>query len=72
MLEEGGNTYDNGYSQIGFFTSGILKIFGQDRRTTHMERVNNSKNTITIYISDLVIAHTNIQCDKTKDKSVNP
>ena len=72
MLEEVGNTYGNGYSQIGLFTSGILKIFVEDRRPAHMERVNNSKNTITIYISDLVIAHTNIQSDKTKDKSVNP
>ena len=48
------------------------KSFGEDRITAHMERVNNSKNTITIYISDLVIAHTNMQSDKTKDKSVNP
>ena len=51
-----------------YFTSIILKIFIEDRRTIHTERINNNRNSVTMLPSDIVMARTTVQSDKANDK----
>ena len=50
------------------FASAILKILVEDRRTAHTERINYSRNIVTMYPGDIIIARTAIQSDKATDK----
>ena len=50
------------------FTTSILKILIEDRRTTNTERITNSRNIFTMHPGDIVMAHTAVQSDKSKDK----
>ena len=49
------------------FASEILKILVNDHRTTLTERINTTRNIITMYPRDLIMARTAIQSDKAKD-----
>ena len=51
-----------------YYTTSILKILIEFRRTAHAERINNSENIVTIHPGDIIIAHTAIQRDKIKNK----
>ena len=50
------------------FATTILKILIEDRRITHMERINNNRNIVSIQPGDLVMDRTAVQSDKRKDK----
>ena len=50
------------------FTIVILKTLIEDFRTTHAERIDNSRNIVTIHPGDIVMARTSVQSDKSKDK----
>ena len=43
------------------FSSSILKILIEDRRTTHAKLINNSRNLVTLNTSDIVMARLSIQ-----------
>ena len=50
------------------FSSSILKILIEDRRTSHAERINNNRNIVVLEPGDIVIARTAIQSNKQKEK----
>ena len=50
------------------FSSSILKILIEDRRTAHAERINNNRNIIVLEPGDIVMARTAIQSNKQKGK----
>ena len=50
------------------FSSSILKILIEDRRTAHAEHINNNCNVIFLEPDDIVMARTAIQRDKQKEK----
>ena len=50
------------------FSSSILKILIEDRRTAHAERINNNRNVIILEHGDVVMARTAIQSNKQKKK----
>ena len=43
------------------FSSAILKILIEDRRTAHAERINNTRNLIVLQPGDIVMAQSAIQ-----------
>ena len=45
-----------------------MKILVKKRITSDTKRINNSRNIVTIYPDDIVMARTTIQSNKTKDK----
>ena len=50
------------------FSSSILKILIEDRRTAHAERINNSRNPVVLQAGDIVMARTAIQSNLIKNK----
>ena len=50
------------------FATAILKILIEDRRTTHVECIHNSRNIVTMHPGDIVMARTYFQSNKSKDK----
>ena len=50
------------------FATTILKILIEDRRDTHAERINHSRNIVSMQPGDLVMARTAVQSAKSKDK----
>ena len=50
------------------FATTILKIFIEDRRTTHVERINNNRNIVSMRPDDFVMDRAAVQSDKSKDK----
>ena len=50
------------------FASVVLKILVDDQRAGHAERINNSRNIVTMHPSDLVMAPTVVQSNKVKDE----
>ena len=46
------------------FSSSILKILIEDRRTTHVERINNGRNVVLLEPGDIVINRTTVQSNK--------
>ena len=46
------------------FSSSILKILIEDRRTAHAERINNNRNVVVLEPGDIVMARTAIQSNK--------
>ena len=52
------------------FSSSILKILIEDRRTAHAERINNNQNVVVLEYGDIVMARTAIQSNKQKGKVV--
>ena len=50
------------------FSSSILKILIEDRRTAHAERINNNQNVVVLESGDIVMARTAIQSNKQKEK----
>ena len=50
------------------FTTAILKIPIEDRGDTHAERINHSRNIVSMQPGNLVMARTAVQSDKSKDK----
>ena len=50
------------------FSSVILNIIIEDRRTPHVERINNTRNLVVLKPGDIVMGRTAIQSDKKKEK----
>ena len=50
------------------FATAILKILIEDRRDTHAELINHSRNIVSMQPGDLFMARTAVQSDKSKDK----
>ena len=50
------------------FATAILKILIEDRRTAHVERINNNINIVSMRPDDFVMDRTAVQSDKSKDK----
>ena len=50
------------------FSSSILKILIEDRRTTHAERVNNKKTVVKSVVDDIVMERPTIQSDISTNK----
>ena len=50
------------------FSSSILKILIDDRRTIHAERVNNNKNIFDFIVGDIVMVRTAVQSNATINK----
>ena len=50
------------------FSSSILKILIEDRRTAHAERINNNRNVVVLEPGGIVMARTAIQSNKRKEK----
>ena len=50
------------------FSSSILKIFIEDCREDHAERVNYNKNISQLVVGDIVIARTAVQSDAFTNK----
>ena len=50
------------------FSTSILKILIEDRRTAHAERINNNRNLVIFKPGDIVMAKAAIQNDKKKAK----
>ena len=54
-----------------FFTSEIVKILVEDRRTVHVERINSTRQIVTMYPEDLFMDRTAIKSDKARNKVAN-
>ena len=50
------------------FSSSILKTDIEDRRTSHTERINSSRNLVVFQAGDIVMARTSIQSNLSKNK----
>ena len=50
------------------FSSSILKILIEDRRTAHTECINNNRSVVVLEPSDIAIARTAIQSNTQKGK----
>ena len=50
------------------FSSSILKILIEDRRSAHVERINNSRNLVVLKPGDIVMTRTAIQSNISKNK----
>ena len=50
------------------FSSSILKILIEDRRTAHAERINNNRNIVLLQPDDIVMARTSVQSNKQREK----
>ena len=50
------------------FDSAIFENLIENRRAAHAERINNSRNIVTIHPSDIVMARTAIQSNNATDK----
>ena len=50
------------------FATTILKILIEDRRDTHADHINHSRNIVLMQPGDLVMAQTAVQSDKSKAK----
>ena len=50
------------------FSSSILKILIEDRRTAHAERINNNRNVVDLEPGHIIMARTAIQSNKRKEK----
>ena len=50
------------------FSSSILKILIEDRRTAHVERIINNRNVVVLEPGDIVMARTAIQSNKQKER----
>ena len=53
------------------FSSSILKILIEYRRTMHVERVNNNENIVELIVGDIVMARTTVQSDAFTNKVAN-
>ena len=60
--------YHNVSNYSCHFSSSIVKILIENRRTGHTERINNSRNLVLFYASDIVMARITIQSDFFKNK----
>ena len=50
------------------FSTEILKILIEDRRTAHRDRINNNCNVVTLLHGDVVMARREVMNDKAKNK----
>ena len=45
-----------------------MQILVEDRKTTHTERINNSRHIVTMHPGDITMPRTVVQGDQSKDK----
>ena len=73
-------THNNGQTVLDYlkftnssrhFSSSILKLAIEDRRTVHTERINNTRNLVFLASGDIVMDRTVIQSNKQKEKVAN-
>ena len=50
------------------FSFSVLKILVEDRRETHVERVNDNKNIIQLVVGDIEMARIAVQSDASTSK----
>ena len=50
------------------FSTEILKILIEDRRTAHRDRINNNRNVVTLLLGDVVMTRREVMSDKAKNK----